>query len=106
MSRKWRERRVQASGAQQKKVERKGPSNELEWGSSEHNRHDQIAAAVAARREEEMPKVEVLQSRLTRAAAAASLRRRALRAETPARRVADAAVDRPIRLYVWYYDVL
>ena len=44
-------------------------------GGSEPSRHDQ--SATAARREEVIPKVEVLQSRLTRAAAA--LRRRAFR---------------------------
>ena len=65
----------------------------MEWGSSEPNRHDQIAAA--ARREGEMPKVEVLQSRLARAAAA-FWRRRAFRIASLARRAADLAVDSPI----------
>ena len=55
-------------------MERKGVF-ETTWidGDSEPNRHVQIAAS--ARRDEEKPKVDVLQSRLTRAAAAFARRR-------------------------------
>ena len=64
MPRKWRERR----GAQQKKVERKGVFDTVWDGRALRFRHGQTAAAV--RHEEEVPKVEALQSRLCRAAAA------------------------------------
>jgi hypothetical protein len=77
-------------------LEEFGPIAEMRWnGGAIAQRHGRIFAAP--RREGEMPKVVVLQSRLTRAAAA-FLRRLAPRAESLARRVIDAAVERPIRL--------
>jgi hypothetical protein len=60
MPRKWREERVEAHN---KKAERRDLRNGFERGGLKASTHVQ---AAAARREEETPKVDVLQSRLTR----------------------------------------